>query len=300
MIGRRLVGLLAGRGIEVAVLDDLRSGLSMPEKAAFAVVGDIRDEARLDRLFGAFRPDAVVHLAAMHHIPTCETQRALCLDINVVGTERVLAAAARAAVGQLVIASSGAVYAWGEGALNESTSPTGPRDNYALSKLCNEHQLRLWCEHAGRRGRVARIFNTIAADDPNAHLLPALLSQMQGAPGQAVRLRLGNLLPRRDYLHADEVAAGLLAILLDTRPEPFDLFNLCSGEEHSVEAVARKLAACLGHAALIEVDATRRRSSDRPSQLGDPSKAERLLGWRAQLSLGQALERLLAERAPVS
>lgn len=298
MIGRRLVALLADRGIEVAVLDDLRSGLAMPEQAALVACGDIRDEMALDRLLGGFRPDALVHLAALHHVPTCETERALCLDINVTGTERVLAAAEKAQLGQVVIASSGAVYAWGEEALSEDRSPTGPRDNYALSKLCNEHQLRLWSERGGGRGRVARIFNTIAADDPNAHLLPDMLAQMYQAPGETSLLRLGNLLPRRDYLHADEVAAGLVALLFDARPEPFDVFNLCSGEEHSVEEVARQLAGCLGHALRIEVDQARRRRSDRLSQLGDPSKTERLLGWRAQLSIRQALERLLAERNP--
>lgn len=296
MIGRRLVRLLTDRGIDVAVLDDLSSGLPMPEQAALAKRADIRDEEALDRLLGGFRPDAVVHLAAMHHIPTCERERALCLDINVTGTERVLAAAAKSQLGTVVVASSGAVYSWKESALSEDRSPTEPRDNYALSKLCNEHQLRLWCERTSGRGRVARIFNTIAADDPNAHLLPEMLAQMSAAPGEIARLRLGNLQSRRDYLHADEVAAGLVAILSDTRPERFDVFNLCSGEEHSVEAVAGQLAACLGRTVRIEVDEAMRRRSDRPSQLGDPSKAERLLGWRARLSIRQSLERLLAER----
>ncbi len=297
MIGRRLVGRLAGRGIAVAVLDDLSAGLPMPPEAMAAMRCDIRDEAALDSALGGFRPDAIVHLAALHHIPTCETQRALCLDINVTGTERMLAAAEKRRVGRVVIASSGAVYAWSEGALGEDVSPTGPRDNYALSKLCNEHQLRLWCERCGGWARVARIFNTLAGDDPNAHLLPDMLRQLHAAAGDAALLRLGNLLPRRDYLHADEVAEGLVALLLDGRPEPFDIFNLCSGQEHSVAAVAEELAACLGRSVRIEMDEARRRPSDRPSQLGDPSKAERLLRWRAQLPLQQALARLLAERA---
>jgi UDP-glucose 4-epimerase len=298
MIGHRLVGCLVSRGIEAAVLDDLSSGLPMPERATQAIRCDIRDEAALDRALSALQPDAIVHLAALHHIPTCETQRALCLDINVAGTERLLAAAEKAGVCRVVIASSGAVYAWSEEALGEDASRTEPRDNYALSKLCNEHQLRLWSERGDRWGRVARIFNVLAGDDPNAHLLPDMLKQLQVAPGETALLRLGNLLPRRDYLHADEVAEGLVAVLLDRRPDPFDVFNLCSGQEHSVAAVAEQLAACLGRSIRIEVDEARRRRSDRPSQLGDPSKTAQLLGWRAQLPLRLALERLVAERRP--
>lgn len=296
MIGRRLVACLVRRGLKVAVLDDLSSGLPMPALAAVTTRCDIRDEAGLGQALSDFRPDAVVHLAALHHIPTCEAQRALCLDINVSGTERVLAAAEAAGVGRVVIASSGAVYAWSEEALGEDSSPTDPRDNYALSKLCNEHQLRLWCERSGRRGRVARIFNTLAGDDPNAHLLPDILQQLQATRGMTASLRLGNLLPRRDYVHADEVAEGLVAILLDQRPVAFDVFNLCSGQEHAVAEVAEQLAACLGQSVRIEVDEARRRRSDRPSQLGDPAKTAQLLGWRAQLPLRQALERLVTER----
>lgn len=296
MIGHRLVTRLVGLGLEVAVLDNLSSGLPMPVLATVTVRCDIRDEAALGRALGAFQPDAVIHLAALHHIPTCESQRALCLDINVTGTERVLAAAEEAGAGQVVIASSGAVYAWSEEALSEDSSRTEPRDNYALSKLCNEHQLRLWCERSGRRGRVARIFNTLAGDDPNAHLLPDMLRQLQAASGATALLHLGNLLSRRDYVHADEVAEGLVAILLDQWPDPFDVFNLCSGKEHSVTEVAEQLGACLGQSVQIEVDEDRRRLSDRPSQLGDPAKAAQILGWRAQLPLRQALERLVAER----
>lgn len=219
MIGRRLVSQLNQRGVAVAVIDDLSSGLPMPEGVAIAHRGDIRAEADMLALFRDFRPDAVVHLAALHHIPTCETQRSLCLDINVVGTETVLHAATEAEVGRVVVASSGAVYGWSEGALDEARSPTEARDNYALSKLCNESQLRLWSEHGGGIGRVARIFNTIGGDDPNAHLLPDILAQLKADTGAACMVRLGNLTSRRDYLHADEVAAGFLPCSWTRGPE---------------------------------------------------------------------------------
>lgn len=296
MIGRRLVSRLAGLGHIVAIVDDLSSGLPMPADAAVAHRCDIREEREMLALMGDFRPDGIVHLAALHHIPTCEIDRRRCLDVNVLGTETVLLAASEARVARVVLASSGAVYRWADGPLQEETSPTQAMDNYALSKLSNESQLRLWCERSAATGRIARIFNTIGNDDPNAHLLPDLLAQLEHADADLVRL--GNLDSRRDYLHADEVAGGLLAILADTRPEPLDVFNLCSGEEHSVERLVNCLATCLGRSIRIEIDEKRRRRFDRASQLGDPTKAYALLGWRAQLGLQGILNRLLAEMAP--
>lgn len=76
-IGSRLVRTLAAAGLEVCVFDNLSSGLPMPVgEAMTAVVGDIRDEAVLDATVKTFRPTHIVHLAAVHHIPTCETERA--------------------------------------------------------------------------------------------------------------------------------------------------------------------------------------------------------------------------------
>lgn len=295
MIGRRVVAALLGGGHAVAGVDDLSSGMGMPGELAVGVVADVRDTDAMVALMRDFRADALVHLAAVHHIPTCETRRMHCLQVNVVGTESVLHAAAETGLRQVVIASSGAVYAWGSEALAEDTSPTEARDNYALSKLCNESQLRLWCGRGeGRRGRVARLFNCIAHDDPNAHLLPELLAQMAADPSPEPVLRLGNLQPCRDYMHADDAAAGLVALLGDPRPDPaFDVFNLCSGVEHSVGELVAEVADLLGRAPQVQVDPLRQRPHDRAHQLGNPDKAAALLGWRTRWPLREVLQRTL-------
>ncbi|MFC6840807.1 NAD-dependent epimerase/dehydratase family protein [Xanthomonas theicola] len=295
MIGRRVAAALLRRGDAVAGLDDLSSGMALPDGLSAAAIADVRDTAAVAALLRDFRADALLHLAAVHHIPTCESQRMHCLQVNVVGTESVLHAAAETALEQVVLASSGAVYAWAAAALSEAGSPTEARDNYALSKLCNEGQLRLWCERgAGRRGRVARLFNSIAHDDPNAHLIPEVLAQLRADPAAAPVVRLGNLQPRRDYLHADDAAAGLLALLDDARPAPaFDVFNLCSGVECSVAELVAEIGDLLGRRVRVQVDPLRRRALDRAHQLGDPAKAAALLGWRARWDLRQALRRTL-------
>ncbi|MBD4710892.1 NAD-dependent epimerase/dehydratase family protein [Xanthomonas citri pv. citri] len=295
MIGRRVASALLQRGDAVAGLDDLSSGMSLPHGLHAAIVADVGERETVAVALREFRADALIHLAAIHHIPTCETQRMRCLQVNVVGTESVLHAASDAALRQVVIASNGAVYAWGDGALDEHVSATDARDNYALSKLCNEAQLRLWCAAAnGRRGRAARLFNTIAHDDPNAHLIPDVLAQLAADPAATPTLRLGNLQPCRDYLHADDAAAGLIALLDDARPDPaFDVFNLCSGVEHSVAELVEQIGAVLGRSPRLEVDPQRQRRIDRLHQLGDPGKAARVLGWRARWSLREALQRVL-------
>lgn len=288
MLGRRVVRQWRTAGGEVAVLDNRSSGLSMPPEASLAIQGDICDAQTLTDLLASWRPDAILHLAAVHHIPTCETLRAHCLDINVLGTERLLAAAEAAQVSRLVIASSGAVYGWQEGPLSELSSPLAPCDNYALSKYCNEKQLQFWSGRGAHIGRVARIFNAVGHDDPNAHLIPDVLKQLRQSNDGCIRL--GNLTPRRDYLHADDIARGLIAMLHDPRSDvPFDVLNLCSGVEHSVEQLVQQLGDIVGVQVKVEVDPARRRRVDRPSQLGDPSRILQLLGWQPRLTFAEAL-----------
>ena len=296
MIGRRVVDGLTREGVEVAVLDNLANGLPMPTANARAVPGDIRDAGLVGQLCRSFRPDAIVHLAAVHHIPTCEAQRAHALEVNVVGTENVLCAAEAAGVARVTIASSGAVYAWEDGALVEDGSALCACDNYALAKTTNESQLRFWTERSGGMGRVARIFNTIAHDDPNAHLIPDITAQLTKGRGQ-VTIRLGNLLPKRDYIHADDVAAGLIAVLRDSRTQvAYDVFNLCSGVERSVEELVREMSSLLDRDLCVESDPQRTRRTDRLSQLGDPRKATHVLGWTAQIPFAAALQRTLGLR----
>lgn len=294
MLGRRATRQWRATGGEVAVLDDLSSGLPMPEEATLSVNGDIRDADTLTALLNDFNPAAILHLAAVHHIPTCEIRRAHCLDVNVVGTERLLAAAEHAGIGRVVIASSGAVYAWQESPLSELDSPLAPCDNYALSKYSNEQQLKFWSSRGdgGRSGRVARIFNAIGHDDPNGHLIPEILAQLRGATGGKVRL--GNLSPRRDYLHADDIARGLIAMVNDPRRDvPFDTLNLCSGIEHSVQQLVLQLGQILGQRVEVEVDPARVRRVDRPSQLGNPARTRAILGWQPQLGFEEALRQVV-------
>ncbi len=292
MLGRRVVQQWHEAGGKVAVLDNLSSGLAMPEEATLAVCGDLRDEELLANVLTAFRPEAILHLAAVHHIPTCENQRTHCLDVNVLGTERLLKAAEEADIRHVVIASSGAVYAWQEGPLSELTSPLAPADNYALSKYCNEQQLQFWSSRGQRIGRAARIFNAVGHDDPNAHLIPEVLKQLRHSADGCIRL--GNLAPRRDYLHADDIARGLIAMLHDPRKDTaFDTINLCTGTEHSVEQLVQQLGQIVGLEVNVEIDQARKRRVDRPSQLGNPSRARELLGWQARFQFDEALRRVV-------
>lgn len=290
-VGSRTVARLAARGDAPVVLDDGSAGMPIPSQAV-AVPGDVRRPEDVERAFSFGPFDAVLHLAAIHHIPTCAAEPRRALDVNVIGTQTVLDAAARHGVGVVALASSGAVYAPVDGPLTE-TAPLAPVDTYALGKLANEHQLAVWSGRTGGRGRAARLFNVLGPGDPNAHLVPDILNRLAAAaPGETLVLPMGNIHTRRDYLHVDDAADGLIALLDEALrcAEPgFYAVNLCRGEERRTSWVAETVARFAGVAARIESRADLARSTDRPSQWGDPALALARLGWRAGHTPEEAL-----------
>jgi UDP-glucose 4-epimerase len=231
---------------------------------------DVRDEPRMADALGGFRPEQIIHLAAIHHIPTCEARPAEALHVNVVGTQVVLQAAARAGCHRVTFASSGAVYAWGSAALNE--------------------------ERTAGVVTAARLFNTIGPGDRNGHLVPDLMSQLRGDGGGGERLvKIGNTQPMRDYVYVDDVARGLQRMIEAELAPGFRAINLGSGVEHPVTAIVAELAAIAGVRYRLEVDPARVRRVDRLHQCADISLAAALLGWRPQHALGDALRRTVTQ-----
>ena len=290
-IGSRVVRLLVELGCRVIVVDNGYVGLPLPEASdrVVPINADIRDRDRMKQVFAEHKPDGVLHLAAVHHIPTCEKEPYLAFDVNIMGTQSVLEAAQEAGTKNVVLASSGAVYAWEEGSLVEATSPTGATDVYSITKLADEYQAGGWADRVGARVHIARLFNTIGSGDPNGHLIPDILEQIASAESQPI-IRLGNTKPKRDYIYVDDVAAGFVAILSNIlEGEAREIFNLCTGNELSVAELVALMGTIMGKDVQIENDPSRFRKIDRLQQLGDPTKLQKRTGWAAAWSARDAL-----------
>jgi nucleoside-diphosphate-sugar epimerase len=295
-IGGRLVSILTAAGHRVLGIDNLSLGQPAPPENApydFAQVDICRTGAVFDA-FEAFCPDQVVHLAAIHHIPTCERDAPRALYVNVVGTQIVLEAALRIGCGRILFASSGAVYDWCEGSLQANKTPTKPRDVYSVSKLSNEHQLTVWQHKTKGIAVVARLFNTIGPHDRNGHLIPEILDQLRSEKRPCV-VELGNTATLRDYIYVDDTASALAHMVAAELEPGTHVFDVGTGEEHSVLEIVDRLAAILGVSYITRTDASRVRRVDRPSQKADISLTVSRLGWVPAHSLEDALRLTVAE-----
>ncbi len=248
---------------------------------------DVCEPEPVQKIFETFRPDTVVHLAAIHHIPTCERDPAKAFHTNVVGTQIVLEASTAASCRKFVLASTGGVYDWVDEPLSED-SPVRPTDTYTFSKYTNEWQLAQWAAKTGCRGIVARIFNTIGSDDRNGHLIPQILRQLNSQMDTSI-VQLGNLHTKRDYIYVEDTALCLMK-MVDYQPKNgIETFNVGTGQQYDVRFIAETIARIKNCPIEIRSIPSLVRKVDRGTQLADISKSLRELGWKPNWELHDAL-----------
>ncbi len=279
---------------DVAVLDSIRQGalrFDEAELSRFALHRvDIRDYPAVEKAVGAFDPQVVIHLAAIHFIPECENHPDEAISINTLGTVNLLRALRPGT--RFVFASTAAVYAPEDRPHDEKLSPVGPMDVYGYSKLHAENYIRYWSSMKPIDARIVRLFNVVGPGETNPHLLPAILAQVIRGTRT---LKLGNCEPKRDYVHVEDVAAGFAAVgLTDRKHDGVDIVNLGTGIGYSVREVVAALSDVIGEPLTIETDPGRVRASDRPFLAAATRRIHEHYGWSAAKSLSDTLKDLWA------
>jgi UDP-glucose 4-epimerase len=294
-IGSAVVKALQQYPVEICVIDDLSFGrrdFVDLDDAHFRVL-DILDRRGVEAVFQWFRPDWVLHLAAVHYIPWCNAHPYDTADINIRGTLHVLEAAREAGVKGFLFASSAAVYPITDHAIRE-TDPTGPLDIYGLTKLTGEHLCHEFHLESGIPALICRFFNAFGPNETNPHLIPEIAAQVNAG---ARVLMLGNQAPKRDFIHSSDMARAVVA-LLEAFERGFDVFNLGRGMEYSVLEIVAAFSKALGEEIRIETDPARVRKTDRLHLLADMAKLKAFTGWEPQVGIDEGIATLIDLQKP--
>lgn len=284
---RELLEQTSGR---LVVLDNLFNGQRslLPASDRLNLVQlDLRRAEEVDQLLAQVKPAWVFHLAALHFIPYCNAHPSETMAVNVVGTQNLLESCRKYEPERLVAISSAAVYPISDQAHQEDDLP-GPTDIYGLTKWINEKQLAQFATKVKTKCAAARLFNVYGPHETNPHVIPEILRQMR--EGREF-ISLGNVKPKRDYIFVTDVAKGLVAMAMRNESN-FQVYNLGTGQEYSVEEIIEQLVELSEQPLRIEVAADRVRQGDRMHLLCDRRRITSQLGWRPLHTIESGLAEL--------
>ena len=285
-IGCHLANQLESAGAEIFGL-----AADRPERVIGEIFEtDICDRPALSKIFDRCAPDVVVHLAGLSHVGQSWNRPGDYLRVNFTGTRNVVRAAGECRV---IVASSAEVY----GVVPETEQPItedrplDPRSPYAMTKACAEVLAR---EHGAI---IARAFNVVGLGQSGHFALPSFAAQLaaiQRRESPAV-MCVGDLSPRRDFLHVDDAVSAYLTLI--DRGEPGEVYNVASGDAWSIGEVLERLRQISGVEAEVERDEERLRPVDVPLLRGDNRKL-RALGWSPEYDLDRALGDIWSAASP--
>jgi UDP-glucose 4-epimerase len=296
-IGSNLTDALLARGDEVTVVDDLSTGRRQNldgalGKGAKLVEVDIRDRAALEDLTGAERPEVIFHLAAQIDVRKSIADPAFDASINVGGTANVLEAARTAGTRRIVFSSTGgAIYGEGDGQelpLPED-APLAPEAPYGQSKFAGEGYLALYERLYGLSTIPLRLGNVYGPrQDPlgEAGVVAIFCGRLREGKRPTV---FGDGKQTRDYIYVGDVVSAMLAAAESETTGPV---NVGTGIETDVLELVSALGE-LGGAGDFEPEFAPPRTGEVQRISIDPVRAERELGWRAEIGLGDGLRRTL-------
>lgn len=253
--------------------------------------GDIRDSNGVRTAVKGC--DAILHLAALIAIPYSYHSPETYVDTNIKGTLNVLQAARDLQVGRIVHTSTSEVYGTARSVPITEEHPLQGQSPYAASKIGADQLALSFYRSFGTPVTIIRPFNTYGPRQSPRAVIPAIISQI--VAGQS-RIKLGSTRPTRDFSYVDDTVAGFM-LALGADEVVGETINLGSNFEISIEALVDLIAALMGVAVGIDVEAQRLRpdKSEVERLWASTAKAHTLLGWSPQYGGLDGLRRGLTQ-----
>jgi UDP-glucose 4-epimerase len=298
MIGSTTVDLLLREfsPARIVVLDNLERGTlanvehALRDGRVQLLRGDIRDAATVRAATQGM--DAVIHMAALR-ITACAAHPRQAMEVMNDGSFNIIDAAREAGVRKLVAASSASVYGMAERfPTAEDHHPYNNQTWYGASKVMLEGLLRSYHAMFGLPYVALRYFNVYGPRmDAHGKYTEVLIRWMDRIVAGQSPVILGDGMQTMDFVYIEDVArANVLALQSDVAD---DVFNVASGTETTLRALAERLLEAMGSKLRPEFG-PERKVNPVARRLADTRKAERVLGFKATVGLQEGLARLVA------
>ncbi len=268
-----------------------------PDTRLFLHYGDLTDGTSLSNLILTLEPDEIYNLGAQSHVRVSFDQPLFTVDVDALGTLRILEAARQLQPRhpvRIYQASSSEMFGKVRETPQRETTPFHPRSPYACAKVFSFYQTVNYREAYGLHASNGILFNH---ESPLRGETFVTRKITRGATrireGLQEKLYLGNLDAKRDWGYAKDYVEAMWLMLQQDEP---DDYVIATGQTHSVREF---LDLTFSHLDLdpekhVEVDSRYLRPSEVDLLLGDAAKARERLGWQARTSFPE-LVKLMVE-----
>lgn len=299
-IGSTIADQLLKEGVSrIVILDNMVRGSKENIEQALKTgkveffEGDIRDYNKVSELLNGM--DYCFHMAALR-ITQCAANPREAAEVMLMGTMNIIEACVANKIKKTVAASSASIYGHADlFPTEESHHPYNNRTLYGAAKLSNELVYRSFNDMCGFNYNALRFFNVYGPRmDVYGKYTEVMIRWYQMIKRGEQPLIYGDGKQTMDFIYIDDIAhANILAMKSDASDE---VFNVASGVETSLEGLCFALLDTMKSPLkpkYIPIPAERKKV-EVLRRLASTEKANKLLGFKAEVSLKEGLKRLVA------
>jgi len=286
----------------------------VPKSRFKLLYGDLTDTANIIMIINKVKPDEIYNLGAQSHVKVSFEMPEYTCNVDGIGTLRILEAIRASGLNKKVKfyqASTSELYGKVQETPQKETTPFYPRSPYGCAKL-----LSYWLCVNYREAYDIYAVNGILFNHESIRRGPTFVTRKITMAVARIKrglqdcLYLGNLDAKRDWGHARDYVEGMWRMLQQETP---DDYCLATGETHPVREFCEKSFGYVGikvewkgekgtvdeygvnadnGKVIVRIDKRYFRPTEVDLLLGDPTKAEKNLGWKRKVSFDELVKEM--------
>lgn len=286
-IGSEVTKQLSQLGANVTIIDNMSSGkeeyiTNFPN--VNLVKSDMSDLTTIKSVLD--RKDYVINLAALPFIPNSYNYPMEFFQVNVNATMTLaLEATKKKTIKRFIHISSSEIYGSAKYVPMDENHPSLPQSTYAVSKLAGERAIFTFYKEHNLPAVIIRPFNSFGPNITQPYIIPEIISQML----RSEKISLGNLNSKRDLTFVSDTARGIISALT-AEGIVGETINIGSQKAMSIKELVSMISEILGKNVVIETDPSRFRPFDVDTLVCNYDRANRLLGWKPEVSIVEGLK----------
>ncbi|HLC96355.1 MAG TPA: NAD-dependent epimerase/dehydratase family protein [Candidatus Nanoarchaeia archaeon] len=285
-IGSNIVKKLNSKGYEVNMLDIW--GLQID--GAACIKGSVLNVEDIEKAIQGC--DYVIHLAAILGVSRSTHKPVECLDVNIQGTRNVLQACIKHHIKKIIFSSSSEVYGEPDKVPITEDMPLQPKSEYGVSKVVGEEYLKSFHRQYKLNYAIVRFFNVYGLHQEPWWVMSRFITNVSlGKPP----IVYGDGSQVRAFCNVKDAAEGIIAAMEKANNEVFNIGN--SKEQISMKQLAERVSRLgkfnknITYIALEQSDRSKEREIYK--RIPDTSKAKKILGFEAEISLDEGIKEIL-------